>query len=65
MEAPIGARFREDRASLTRLSLDARLGVFRRRRRITYLKRVMSIGPLLAGMSILLLVAFAGTASFR
>lgn len=47
--------------SLPLLSLDARIGLLRRRRRTSLLRQlVMVVGPLLLGMSILLLIAAAG-----
>jgi hypothetical protein len=43
------------------LSLDARIGLLRRRRRVSVLRQLVSvIGPLLVGMSILLLIAASG-----
>ena len=49
---------------LTFLSLDSRLGMLRRRRRRTVLRQ-FAVGPLLLGMSILLLAAFGGMATLR
>jgi hypothetical protein len=43
------------------LSLEARIGLLRRRRRAGILKQLVAvIGPLLLGMSILLLIAATG-----
>jgi len=43
------------------LSLDARIGLLRRRRRVSLLRQLVAvIGPLLLGMSILLLIAVTG-----
>lgn len=48
------------------LSLDSRLGMLRRRRRRTFLKRLLAaMAPVLAGMSLLLLVAFETMATLR
>ena len=43
------------------MSLEARIGLLRRRRRVGVLRQlVVVIGPLLLGMSILLLIAATG-----
>ncbi|HEY8952599.1 MAG TPA: hypothetical protein VIP78_08585 [Candidatus Dormibacteraeota bacterium] len=47
------------------LTLESRLGLLRRRRRLSFLKQLAAMGPLLLGMSLLLLAAFGGIASFR
>jgi hypothetical protein len=48
-------------AMISSLSLDSRIGKLRRRRRNSVLKQLlMVIGPLLVGMSVLLLLAAAG-----
>ena len=50
-----------DPAMIGSLSLDSRIGKLRRRRRNSVLKQMfMVIGPLLLGMSVLLLLAAAG-----
>lgn len=50
-----------DPAMISSLSLDSRIGKLRRRRRNGVLKQLlMVIGPLLVGMSVLLLLAAAG-----
>jgi hypothetical protein len=46
-------------------SLESRLALFRRRRRLTSLKRVAAMSPVLLGTTLLGLVAFGGIASFR
>jgi hypothetical protein len=60
-----GGRERNDQASLPSMSLESRLGALRRRRRRTFLKQFAAIGPVLVGMSFLLLVAFGGMATMR
>ena len=40
------------------LSLDARLGLLRRRRRVTLLRQLAPVAPVLIGISALLIVAF-------
>jgi len=48
-------------SSVPLLSLDARIGLLRRRRRVSLLRQLVAvIGPLLVGMSILLLIAASG-----
>jgi hypothetical protein len=48
-------------AMISSLSLDSRIGKLRRRRRNSVLKQLlMVIGPLLLGVSVLLLLAAAG-----
>jgi hypothetical protein len=43
------------------LSLDARIGLLRRRRRANLLRQLVAvIGPLLLGLSVLLLIAATG-----
>jgi hypothetical protein len=50
-----------DPAVISSLSLDSRISKLRRRRRNSVLKQLlMVIGPLLVGMSVLLLLAAAG-----
>ena len=47
--------------SLPLLSLEARIGLLRRRRRVSLLRQLVAvIGPLLLGMSVLLLIAATG-----
>jgi hypothetical protein len=46
-------------------SLESRLVQLRRRRRLTFLKRVAAMGPVLVGTALLGLAAFGGIASFR
>jgi hypothetical protein len=65
MDIPREAHIRQDPAHLQSLSLDSRLSRLRRRRRVTFLKQVVSIGPLMVGISLLLLAALGGMASFR
>ncbi|HEY8954041.1 MAG TPA: hypothetical protein VIP78_15965 [Candidatus Dormibacteraeota bacterium] len=47
------------------LTLESRLGLLRRRRRVNFLKQLLTAIPVLLGSSLLLLVAFAGMASSR
>ena len=54
-----------DPTALPVLSLDARLGLVRRRRGVTFLKRYAAMGPVVVGVSLLLLAAYAGIAGFR
>jgi hypothetical protein len=43
------------------LSLDARIGLLRRRRRVNLLRQLVAVvGPLLLGLSVLLLIAATG-----
>jgi hypothetical protein len=65
MVTPRGARIRDDLASLPLLSLESRLGLLRRRRRLTFLKHLAAMGPVLVGMSFLLLAAFGGMPNLR
>lgn len=60
-----GAEIPADPLTLPPLSLDARLGLLRRRRRLTFLKRYGAIGPVVVGLSLLLLAAYAGMAGLR
>jgi hypothetical protein len=47
--------------SLPLMSLEARIGLLRRRRRVSLLRQLVAvIGPLLLGVSILLLIAATG-----
>jgi hypothetical protein len=47
--------------SVPLMSLEARIGLLRRRRRVSLLRQLVAvIGPLLLGMSILLLIAATG-----
>jgi hypothetical protein len=55
-----GAAISSDPTALPVLSLDARLGLLRRRRRLTFVKRYAALGPVVLGMSLLLLAAYAG-----
>jgi hypothetical protein len=66
MVTQLGAQIPHDPANLPSLSLESRLGLLRRRRRRASRKRFLaSTGPVLVGMSLLLLVAFGGMASLR
>ena len=48
-------------SSLPVLSLEARIGLLRRRRRVSLLRQLVAvIGPLLLGTSVLLLIAASG-----
>ena len=46
-------------------SLESRLVLLRRRRRLTFLKRMAAMCPVLIGTTLLGLAAFGGIASFR
>ena len=47
--------------SVPLMSLEARIGLLRRRRRVSLLRQLIAvIGPLLLGMSVLLLIAATG-----
>jgi hypothetical protein len=65
MDIPSAPQIRDDLGTLPLLSLESRLGLLRRRRRLTFLKRVAAMGPVIVGMSLLLLVGFGGMASAR
>ncbi len=62
-----GTRIYDDIAERPSLSLDSRLSRFRRRRRISSVKQLLAmIGPILVGVSVLLLfAAFGVIASVR
>jgi hypothetical protein len=60
-----GARTRDHSAGPQPLSLDARLGLYRRRRRVALLKRMAPMAPVLMGMSFFLIVAFGGMPGTR
>lgn len=63
LEAPAGARFPDRPASLRTLSLEARLAMLHRRRRLAHLKHFLAaIGELLVGAMLLLAVFVAATA---
>ncbi len=47
------------------LTLESRLGVLRRRRRVNRYKQLLALVPMLLGASIILLLAYAGMASSR
>ena len=56
----------DDIAGLPFLSLKSRLGLLRRRRRVSFLRQLMAaMGPVLVGMALLMLAAFGGTATLR
>jgi len=58
---PIGVRVSADPPALGSLSLDSRIGLLRRRRRLNVLRQLVAvIGPVLLGGSILLLIAAGG-----
>jgi len=58
---PIGVQVSADPPALRLLSLDSRIGLLRRRRRINVLRQLIAvIGPVLLGGSILLLIAAGG-----
>ncbi len=60
-----GAQTVDDSATLPVLSLESRLALLRRRRRLTFLKRYAAAGPVIVGLSLLLLAAYAGMASLH
>lgn len=62
-----GAQLPTDPASLPSLSLESRLGLLRRRRRLTSVKHLLAaMGPVIVGMSLLLLLAaFGAVAGLR
>jgi hypothetical protein len=62
-----GARIPDNPASLPSLRLESRLGLLRRRRRLTSLKHLLvALSPILVGMSLLvLLAAFGAVAGLR
>lgn len=60
-----GTAISSDPTALPVLSLDERLGLLRRRRRLILLKRYAAVGPVIVGMSLLLLAAYAGMASLH
>lgn len=60
-----GTAISSDPTALPVLSLDERLGLLRRRRRLTLLKRYALVGPVALGLSLLVLAAFAGTVGLR
>lgn len=60
-----GAAIPADPTTLPPLSLDSKLALLRRRRRLSFLKRVAAMGPVLVGMSLLLLVALGSMASLH
>jgi len=47
------------------LTLESRLGLLRRRRRVDRYKQLLTLVPMLLGASIILLLAYAGMASSR
>jgi hypothetical protein len=50
---------------LSSTTLESRLTLFRRRRRLAVLKRVGTMAPVVIGTSALVLIAIGGIASFR
>jgi hypothetical protein len=60
-----GNAISSDPSALPLISLDTRLGLLRRRRRLTFLKRSAAMGPVVVGLSLLLLAAYAGIAGLR
>jgi hypothetical protein len=60
-----GDAISSDSTALPLMSLDARLGLLRRRRRLTFLKRSAAMGPVVVGLSLLLLAAYAGIAGLH
>jgi hypothetical protein len=59
-----GARIPDIPARLPSLSLESRLGLLRRRRRLTSLKHLLAtMGPILVGMFLLVLLAAFGAAA--
>ncbi len=64
---PSEASIRDDHTSLPSLSLESRLGLLRRRRRLTSVKHLLaSMGPILVGMALLVLfAAFGAVADLR
>lgn len=66
MDIPLGTRIRVEPASLpSSLSLESRLGLLRRRRRVSFLKQLLAVCPLAVGMSLLLFAAVGGASSLR
>jgi len=65
MDVPLGARIRVEPASLPLLSLESRLGLLRRRRRVSFLKQLLAVCPVVVGMSLLLFAAVGGAGSLR
>ena len=47
------------------LTLESRLDILRRRRRVNFIKQLLIAIPVVVGSSLVLLVAFAGMASAR
>ena len=60
-----GVARRDDLASPPLLSLESRLGLLRRRRRVSFLKQLLAVCPLVVGMSLLLFAAVGGASSLR
>jgi hypothetical protein len=61
MATPGGAPIHDQSANRPLLSLESRLGRLRRRRRVSLLKQLLAvIGPVLVGMTLLLLLAAGG-----
>jgi hypothetical protein len=65
MVTPGVARIRDDLASPPLLSLESRLGLLRRRRRVSFLKQLLAVCPVVVGMSLLLFAAVGGAGSLR
>jgi hypothetical protein len=64
---PSGARISDGPGSLPSPSLESRLGLLHRRRRLAFLKHLLAtMSPVLVGMSLLLLIAaFGAVAGLR
>ena len=61
MATPGGAPIHDHLANRPLLSLESRLGLLRRRRRVGLLKQLLAvIGPVLVGMTLILLLAAGG-----
>jgi hypothetical protein len=61
MATPGGAPIHDQLANRPSLSLESRLGLLRRRRRVSLLKQFLAVvGPVLVGMTLLLLLAAGG-----
>ena len=66
MAAPEGARIHDQSSTILSLSLKSRLGLVRRRRRLSFLKQLLAVSvPMLIGTSLVLLAAVGVIASVR